>query len=99
MKLLRYGQVGQEKPGLMDEDDNIRDLSAHVGDISGDVLHQGTAHHDNAANRKRQNPSSPDMPFLGLGTDSESVQEIGRHHGRDRIHARIDTGHGGGEHS
>ena len=38
MKLLRYGQVGQEKPGLMDEDDNIRDLSAHVGDISGDVL-------------------------------------------------------------
>ena len=38
MKLLRYGPVGQEKPGLMDEDDNIRDLSAHIGDISGDVL-------------------------------------------------------------
>ena len=38
MKLLRYGPVGQEKPGLMDEDDNIRDLSAYVDDISGDVL-------------------------------------------------------------
>ena len=38
MKLLRYGPVGQEKPGLMDEDDNIRDLSAHIDDISGDVL-------------------------------------------------------------
>ena len=38
MKLLRYGPVGQEKPGLMDEDDNIRDLSARVDDISGDVL-------------------------------------------------------------
>ena len=38
MKLLRYGPVGQEKPGLMDEDDNIRDLSAHIGDISGDAL-------------------------------------------------------------
>ena len=38
MKLLRYGPVGQEKPGLMDEDDNIRDLSAHVDDISGDAL-------------------------------------------------------------
>ena len=38
MKLLRYGPVGQEKPGLMDEDDNIRGLSAHVDDISGDVL-------------------------------------------------------------
>ncbi len=41
MKLLRYGPVGQEKPGLMDEDDNIRDLSAYVGDISGDVLLPG----------------------------------------------------------
>lgn len=38
MKLLRYGPVGQEKPGLLDNDDNIRDLSAHVEDISGDVL-------------------------------------------------------------
>ena len=38
MKLLRYGPVGQEKPGLLDKDDNIRDLSAHVDDISGDVL-------------------------------------------------------------
>ena len=38
MKLLRYGPVGQEKPGLLDDDDNIRDLSAHVDDISGDVL-------------------------------------------------------------
>ena len=38
MKLLRYGPVGQEKPGLLDNDDNIRDLSAHVDDISGDVL-------------------------------------------------------------
>ena len=38
MKLLRYGPVGQEKPGLLDDDDNIRDLSAHVDDISGVVL-------------------------------------------------------------
>ncbi|MFA6116295.1 MAG: fumarylacetoacetate hydrolase family protein [Sphingomonas sp.] len=33
MKLLRYGPVGQEKPGLIDSDGNIRDLSAHVTDI------------------------------------------------------------------
>jgi 2-keto-4-pentenoate hydratase/2-oxohepta-3-ene-1,7-dioic acid hydratase in catechol pathway len=38
MKLLRYGPLGQEKPGLLDRDGAIRDLSAHVGDIAGDTL-------------------------------------------------------------
>ncbi|MFV2001601.1 MAG: fumarylacetoacetate hydrolase family protein [Paracoccaceae bacterium] len=40
MKLLRYGPVGQEKPGLLDAGGNIRDLSAHVDDISGETLSQ-----------------------------------------------------------
>jgi len=39
MKLLRYGDVGSERPGLLDADGTIRDLSAHVGDIAGTVLH------------------------------------------------------------
>ncbi|KMW58389.1 Fumarylacetoacetate hydrolase family protein [Candidatus Rhodobacter oscarellae] len=38
MKLLRYGEVGSEKPGLMDGDGVIRDLSAHVDDITGAML-------------------------------------------------------------
>ena len=38
MKLLRYGPQGQEKPGLLDADGNIRDLSAHVADLSGATL-------------------------------------------------------------
>jgi 2-keto-4-pentenoate hydratase/2-oxohepta-3-ene-1,7-dioic acid hydratase in catechol pathway len=38
MKLLRYGPVGQEKPGLLDSKGQIRDLSGHVSDISGDTL-------------------------------------------------------------
>ncbi|MBG6208119.1 2,4-diketo-3-deoxy-L-fuconate hydrolase [Labrenzia sp. EL_126] len=38
MKLLRYGPVGEEKPGLLDNDGRVRDLSAHVNDISGDTL-------------------------------------------------------------
>jgi 2-keto-4-pentenoate hydratase/2-oxohepta-3-ene-1,7-dioic acid hydratase in catechol pathway len=38
MKLLRYGPQGQEKPGLLDADGHIRDLSAHVADLSGQVL-------------------------------------------------------------
>ena len=38
MKLVRYGAEGKEKPGLVDEDGRIRDLSAVVGDIDGAVL-------------------------------------------------------------
>mgnify|MGYP001043360615 CR=1 FL=1 len=38
MKLLRYGPKGQEKPGLLDAEGKIRDLSAHVDDIAGDAL-------------------------------------------------------------
>src|SRR4249920_2421091 len=38
MKLLRYGRAGQEKPGLLDTDGNIRDLSGVIEDISGEVL-------------------------------------------------------------
>ncbi|SMG31765.1 ureidoglycolate lyase [Paracoccus sp. J56] len=38
MKLLRYGPAGQEKPGLLDAEGRIRDLSAHIADISGEVL-------------------------------------------------------------
>jgi 2-keto-4-pentenoate hydratase/2-oxohepta-3-ene-1,7-dioic acid hydratase in catechol pathway len=38
MKLLRYGPVGQEKPGLLDRDGKVRDLSAVVRDIDGETL-------------------------------------------------------------
>ncbi|MEO9515108.1 MAG: fumarylacetoacetate hydrolase family protein [Paracoccaceae bacterium] len=38
MKLLRYGQPGQEKPGLLDASGTIRDLSGHISDISGHAL-------------------------------------------------------------
>jgi 2-keto-4-pentenoate hydratase/2-oxohepta-3-ene-1,7-dioic acid hydratase in catechol pathway len=38
MKLLRYGPVGQEKPGLLDAKGQLRDLSAHVRDIAGETL-------------------------------------------------------------
>jgi 2-keto-4-pentenoate hydratase/2-oxohepta-3-ene-1,7-dioic acid hydratase in catechol pathway len=38
MKLLRYGPVSQEKPGLLDRDGKIRDLSGVVRDIDGEAL-------------------------------------------------------------
>ena len=38
MKLLRFGPVGAERPGMLDADGKLRDLSAEVDDIAGDVL-------------------------------------------------------------
>src|SRR6201995_2064767 len=38
MKLVRYGEVGKEKPGLVDKSGQIRDLSAHVSDLAGDAF-------------------------------------------------------------
>ena len=38
VKLVRYGPAGREKPGLVDADGGIRDLSGEVDDVAGDVL-------------------------------------------------------------
>ena len=38
MKFFRYGQPGQEKPGLLHTDGTLRDLSSHIPDLAGDVL-------------------------------------------------------------
>jgi ureidoglycolate lyase len=38
VKLLRYGPKGREKPGILDKDGKIRDLSVHVPDIAGTAL-------------------------------------------------------------
>jgi 2-keto-4-pentenoate hydratase/2-oxohepta-3-ene-1,7-dioic acid hydratase in catechol pathway len=38
MKLVRFGPVGQEKPGLVDPAGTIRDLSQHISDIDGSTL-------------------------------------------------------------
>ena len=38
MKLLRYGVKGQEKPGILDPQGQIRDLSSVIQDINGQVL-------------------------------------------------------------
>ncbi len=38
MKLLRYGDVGHERPGCLDEQGQLRDLSDEIADIDGSIL-------------------------------------------------------------
>ena len=38
MKLLRFGEIGAEKPGILDDENNVRDLSDHIDDIDGRTI-------------------------------------------------------------
>jgi 2,4-didehydro-3-deoxy-L-rhamnonate hydrolase len=38
MKLVRYGAIGQEKPGLIDKSGQLRDLSGQVKDLAGEAF-------------------------------------------------------------
>ena len=42
MKLVRYGEIGAEKPGLIDSNGNVRDLSTLVSEINGDALSESS---------------------------------------------------------
>jgi 2-keto-4-pentenoate hydratase/2-oxohepta-3-ene-1,7-dioic acid hydratase in catechol pathway len=85
MKLLRYGPAGQEKPGLLDRDGRIRDLSGAVRDIDGEALAPASLER-----LRRLDPASlplvPDTPRLGpcVGAVSKIVA-IGLNY---RLHAQ-----------
>jgi 2-keto-4-pentenoate hydratase/2-oxohepta-3-ene-1,7-dioic acid hydratase in catechol pathway len=53
MKLVRYGAPGKEKPGIVDADGKIRDLSKVVKDIDGEMLASGGLAKIKKANIKR----------------------------------------------
>ena len=38
MKLVRFGKAGNERPGLVDGDGKIRDLSGHISDVTGETV-------------------------------------------------------------
>src|ERR1700742_1961637 len=64
MKLVRYGAAGREKPGILDADGKIRDLSRVVPDIDGAMLASGGLAKIKKANLKKLKPV-PGKPRLG----------------------------------
>jgi hypothetical protein len=64
MKLVRYGNPGKEKPGLIDADGKLRDLSAVVPDIGPDQL--GDAASPSSARPSRQAAAGARQAALGL---------------------------------
>jgi 2-keto-4-pentenoate hydratase/2-oxohepta-3-ene-1,7-dioic acid hydratase in catechol pathway len=64
MKLVRYGAPGREKPGILDADGKIRDLSRIVPDINGAMLKAGGLAKIRKTNLKRLK-IVPGKPRLG----------------------------------
>ncbi|MFA5520782.1 MAG: fumarylacetoacetate hydrolase family protein [Castellaniella sp.] len=64
MKLVRFGNPGQEKPGILDDAGEIRDVSAHVDDWSGAALGAESLQKI-AALDVQSLPRVPDKPRLG----------------------------------
>jgi 2-keto-4-pentenoate hydratase/2-oxohepta-3-ene-1,7-dioic acid hydratase in catechol pathway len=65
MKLLRYGPAGQEKPGMLDREGHLRDLSAVVKDVDAAAISPaGLARL--AALDPAQLPKVPGQPRLGI---------------------------------
>jgi 2-keto-4-pentenoate hydratase/2-oxohepta-3-ene-1,7-dioic acid hydratase in catechol pathway len=64
MKLVRYGPAGREKPGIIDADGKIRDLSRIVPDIAGEALTPKGLAKIRKANIKRLK-AVPGKPRLG----------------------------------
>ena len=64
MKLVRYGAAGREKPGIIDSDGKIRDLSRIVSDIDSAMLASGGLAKIKKANLKRLKVV-PGKPRLG----------------------------------
>ncbi|WP_291297342.1 fumarylacetoacetate hydrolase family protein [Elioraea sp.] len=65
MKLLRWGPVGLEKPGMLDATGGLRDLSGVVGDITPDLLSPMGLARLAAANVEAL-PMVPGTPRLGV---------------------------------
>jgi len=72
MKLLRYGPKGQEKPGLLDTDGVLRDLSGEIDDVAGGALS------DNVLQRLREiDPAS--LPVVeGTPRIGACVGQVGK---------------------
>ncbi|WP_169544471.1 fumarylacetoacetate hydrolase family protein [Sneathiella aquimaris] len=72
MKLLRYGPTGSEKPALLDDEGNVRDLSSVISDVNGSSLTD-----DALASLKAVDPGS--LPIVNeTGRIGPCVANVGK---------------------
>ena len=71
MRLVRFGPLGQERPGRLDRDGRVRDLSSVIADITGDVLD------DASLDRLRRMPDA-ELPVLDEPRLGPCVAGVGK---------------------
>jgi 2-keto-4-pentenoate hydratase/2-oxohepta-3-ene-1,7-dioic acid hydratase in catechol pathway len=72
MRLVRFGESGWERPGLIDVDGGIRDLSSIVPDLAGEHLSKASMRRIAAADRK----SLPRVALARLGPPVGNVRNF-----------------------
>ena len=68
MRLVRYGESGSEKPGLIDDENILRDLSEEIDDVAGEALSRASLDKLRAINPKalaKADPSHRIGPCVG----------------------------------
>ena len=78
MRLVRYGEAGNEKPGLIDDDHVLRDLSEDVGDIAGEFLGRAQMERIRAIDPKSLAKADPSHR-IGSPTSRRSRSSSTRH--------------------
>ena len=81
MKLVRYGRAGAEKPGLIDAEGKLRDLSRIVRDITPETLTPAGLQRLRAAKdseRSSSVPRSPACRSIGLSASRETSTSMPR---------------------
>jgi 2-keto-4-pentenoate hydratase/2-oxohepta-3-ene-1,7-dioic acid hydratase in catechol pathway len=64
VKLVRYGEAGFERPGLIDAGGALRDLSGHIADVAGQSLNPIALEHLRSL-RAEELPRVTDLPRFG----------------------------------
>ena len=73
MKLLRFGPPGREKPGILDAEGQIRDLSKVVPDLAGDALSPSGLAKIKKAQRHRSPHQTRASSSFSEGVPTQSV--------------------------
>jgi hypothetical protein len=74
MKLVRYGRAGAERPGLIDEDGGVGDLSRVVDDITPETLSSAGLKHLRAVKPATSQPGDVvEMGITGLGAPRNRI--------------------------
>lgn len=80
MKLLHYGPKGQEEPCVLDNDGQLRTLSAHVHNFQGASLSLDMMNHLRSLNISDLPPVEPGERIGACLTDAPNIHCVGRNY-------------------